>query len=344
MSPGNVDGQDEDPSVLVAADGALWVAWYSNRNGVQSDGRADREIFLTRTTDGVTWLDPVQVTRANGWAFYPSLAQDASGRFHIAWWQLDPLPQGCTVDVDCTGTFNTILYNVSDDGITWDLDAATTIANGPGDWLPTLVIDDATQRPAVYFTSPTRNAAGAIDLGDGRLRIYRVAYGGTSWSAPVRCSGLDAQGHNTYPHVVQRPDGAFAMTWTRYDAAAGTGVLDVLGQASADTLVAGSMDGVDWTAPRVVSDPTKLDVFPFAFDRDGDLRVVWLTAVPGASSGTTVDLAADGVFSSGLISHDEVAGYTARYQTTATPGITWAVWVSGAADKQKLWYRFFEAP
>ena len=80
LSPGNPTGQDEDPAILLARDRSLYVAWYSDRLGVN-----DKEIFLVRTTDGMTWTDPpIRVTRHDDWAFYPTLAQDPTGTIHIA--------------------------------------------------------------------------------------------------------------------------------------------------------------------------------------------------------------------------------------------------------------------
>src|SRR5512133_735201 len=59
LRPGNVAGQDEDPSILVArAGGSLYAARYSNRAGLHANGRARKEIFIARSTAGLTWTDP----------------------------------------------------------------------------------------------------------------------------------------------------------------------------------------------------------------------------------------------------------------------------------------------
>src|SRR5512134_561046 len=49
--------KDEDPSVLRAADGTIFVAWFSERSG-------NPDIWITSTRDGVEWTDPVRVTTA----------------------------------------------------------------------------------------------------------------------------------------------------------------------------------------------------------------------------------------------------------------------------------------
>ncbi len=45
LNPGNLNGGDEDPTIVRSAN-ALNVVWFSERNGTQPDGVADRELFL----------------------------------------------------------------------------------------------------------------------------------------------------------------------------------------------------------------------------------------------------------------------------------------------------------
>ena len=345
LSPGNLTGQDEDPAILRALDGSLYVAWYSNRNGTQPNGVEDKEIFLVRSTDGVAWTDPpIQMTRHDDWAFYPTLAQDESGVFHLAWWRVQLLPPGCDPGVDCTGTDNSIIYKSSPDGVTWDLDAETVITSGPGDWLPSIVHDGVADRLIVYFAAVARDASGNTDLGETTTRIYAVIRDAGGWSSPVRISGVNPDtSHNTFPHVLQRGDGAYQMTWTRYDAAASSNVLQVIQEDSTDTMFSASSDGLTWTASVVMSDNgagPAIDVFPYLHaDHDGaSWYVTWLSALGPAA---TVELAVGGVYPVDLVGRPEINGYTGRMVATSTPGVFWAVWVEGANPTQKIQSRFF---
>jgi hypothetical protein len=254
--------------------------------------------------------------------------------FHLAWWQWRD-----------GGTDNRIVYKSSPDGVAWDLDHDTTIAAGPGDFLPSLVVDRLSGRLLVFFASPSRNASGSVDLGDLTFRLYVVIHDAAGWGPPRRLEGIGADtSHHSYPFAVQRDDGVFLMTWTRYRAAS-LDVLRVVQEPSTETMFSTSSDGIRWNAPAVLSEGagSAIDVFPslYADHARATWRVLWLTAPPGATSGTTVEMAAGGTYPADLVRRPEVAGYTGRVLATATPGIYWGAWVSDPEPRQKVRYRFF---
>ena len=346
LSPGNEGGQDEDPSILRAADGKLYVAWYSNRNGLQAEGLQDKEIFLARSSDGKSWTDPpVQVTRSASWAFAPSLAQDDAGVFHLAWWRWTLTPAGCVPPAPC-GVDYRIAYKSSPDGVDWNLDEEAVVADGPADWLPSLVFDRVSRRMLLYFASPARDADGAVEptlAPPFTVRLYVTVKGASGWSQPRRVAGIDT-GHDTYPFVVQRSDGTFLMTWTRYDA----GSLDVdpvsavTRQPSTETMYSTSADGLAWTAPVALSsNPGAVDVFPSLYaDQSGVWHALWLTNAADPN-GATVEVTL-GASPSPPVSRPEIAGYTGRVVATATPDVYWGAWVSGTEPTQKVRHAFFE--
>ena len=57
-------GKDEDPSVLLAADGKLYVAWFSDRGGSSA-------IWISSTTDKVNWSTPKRISNNTFGNFYP---------------------------------------------------------------------------------------------------------------------------------------------------------------------------------------------------------------------------------------------------------------------------------
>ncbi len=344
LSVGNENGQDEDPAVLRSADGSIYVAWYSNRNGIDAQGREDKELFLTHTTDGVSWSTPLQITQSPEFSLYPALAQDASGTIHVVWWRVNLLPSGCTVNVDCTGTDNRIMHNSSADGSTWDLDNEVEIASGPGDWLPSIVYDDAEDRLLVYFSSIVRNADGTTNLGESTTRIYLTTKSDEAWSSPVRINGVNPDAsHNSYSHVVQKDDGTFLMTWTRYDAAASNTVLQVILEPSTETMLASSVDGINWSVPLQLSggpEAGAIDAFPWlhANHQSSDFFVTWIAAVKAS---TTVEMPIDGSFPEDSVQRPELRGYTSRVIPTSTSDLFFATWVEGNDPTQQVFGRFF---
>ena len=331
LSAGNENGQDEDPSLLRAADGRLHVAWYSNRNGPD-----EKEIFLSSSTDGETWVEPIQITRANGHAFYPSLTQDPAGAFHLAVWRVIPVN---------LGTNNKIVYKTSTDGATWDLDQETIVAGGPGDFLPCIVHDRVASRLLVFFASPVRGADGRVDLSGRTLRLYVSVNAGTGWALPQRLNGVNEDAtHNTYPFVVQRADGRFLMVWTRYRAEAGSDVLAVLSEPTTETMTSTSADGIDWTEPVQVSPGggQSIDVFPSLYPdaSRSSWTALWLTAPRGSSSATTVEAALDAALPAAA-ERPEITGYTGKAAPLDAAGRYLGVWVAGPSDRQKIRFDVF---
>lgn len=347
LSPGNASGQDEDPAILRAADGKLYAAWYSNRNPRQSDGAQDKEIFLARSVDGRNWSDPpIQLTQSLAEAGTPSLAQDARGTFHLAWTRTMFTPQGCVAANNCTGSMSLVLYKSSADGVTWNLAEETIVAVGPGDWLPSIVYDNQANRLLIFFASVTRDASGNPSLAQLINRLYVVINSGAGWSRPQRLNGVNlGNTQNNFPHVVQRADGQFLMAWTRYE----SGVVDPTAstkELSSDTLWASSPDGLNWNVPTVLSDNdtlAALDVLPSLYFDPGksEWTAAWLNAPNAATVGKTVEMRIGGSYPTDLRNRPELAGYSGRVLSTATPGIFWGVWVAGVEPTQKIQYRFF---
>jgi hypothetical protein len=339
LSPGNLDGQDEDPSILVArGGGALHAAWYSNRAGLHPSGRERKEIFATRSVDGVAWADPVQVTSDAEWSFYPSLAQGADGVFHLAWmrWRLLPddctdASQGCVGPQCCTAYTSRILYNRSSDGIAWNSGNELELADGQPFGFAELpsVVAASDGRLLVFFTSPS----GIVPTWD----VFVAVNDGVQWEPAVAVTGVNsATEHDTYPHVVERSPGSFLMTWTRWD----PGVDPVVVSTTTKTMLSTSSDGLSWTTPVVASGPQTLhNVFPYLYPDHArqSWSVLWNT-----ESGVFT-LAAD-PFDPASLGTLDIPGYTPRVAPSPTPGIYWAAWaefVGTAVDTQKIRHRFF---
>ncbi|KAB2898323.1 MAG: exo-alpha-sialidase [Kofleriaceae bacterium] len=341
LSIGNATGQDEDPALAVDPRGRLWVAWYRDRGVLQPDGRADKEIVISSSTDAVTWSDPVPVSAGADWAFYPSIAVDAAGRVHAAWWQVHLLPDGC-VPPACTGTANSIRYAVSADGAMWG--PSMEVTAGPGDWLPALVLEPGTDVPRIYFAAVARRSDGTFDGSISRNGIFVTRRPGASWSMPVQLGGLDETAvHDSYPEVLV--DGArYLLTWTRYAATSPADPVAVVSDTSTEVWSASSDAGEVFADLVLHSDgpgAQAVHVFPRVFADGAGRWLTWRTADGGPDR--QVELPFDGTWSA-AVARPEITGYTARVAETWTPGVLFAVWVEGSNPVQKIHARAFRRP
>jgi hypothetical protein len=82
-SPGN----DEDPSVLRAADGQLYLVWFSNRSG-------NEDLYVKSSANGRDWSSDRAILPGPEHDFYPSMIQAKDGLFHLVWWRGDVGPAG----------------------------------------------------------------------------------------------------------------------------------------------------------------------------------------------------------------------------------------------------------
>ncbi len=320
LTPGSPD-EDEDPSVLLAADGRLVVAYFAHRGG-------NADLYITTSADGQTWEPSTRITTDVNADFAPSLIQDAAGRFHLAWHrQLPSSPY-----------YMHIRYTSTTDPAVWDIadEVAVTSSSGLiGDWVPTLA-----QRPdgdlMIVFASGYRDATPG-----GEHQLYWVTSpDGAVWSAPVALAGInDGVEHDHLPFLA-RTDQGMALAWVRYDTTNATPWMN----PSADVMVATSIDGETWTAPvNVTHDDAAgaLDLFPTLYrQHDGVWSLAWLTTSL-SPSGSVVDvpLAAAADYPDGLVELP-LLGYSPRITATASCEYLGA-WVAGPVGAQDISVRLF---
>ena len=342
IGPDDIARQDEDPAIAVDAQGSLYALWYSNR-GSAAAGRIDKQVYAIKSIDAATWTTPVAISNGNDWAFAPSVTVASDGGLVAAWWNWHNTPDGCTVGVDCTGTTNSLLARASPDGVSWTA-PIESVTTGLGDWLPSVVDDPTTGRVLIYFAAVARRADGVVDVSDSRSRLFVTASSGATWGAVTPLVGVnDTATHQSYPFVARKPDGTFAMTWTRFAAADGSWS-HVISEPSTETWVATSTDGITWTNAHPISETagTYIDAFPSLFldHARTALSVIWVTT-DGAPSGQVVEMPFDGAYPTGRTVRANLTGYTPRVVATATPGVFWGVWVQGSDPDQRVRGQFF---
>ena len=312
LSVGSPSG-DEDPSLLRAANGTVYAAWFSNR-GTSAD------IYIASTTDRATWSTPVQVSREPHGDFYPNLIQDSQQRLHLTWfaWVAPFLGQ--------------IRHSSSLDGVTWsDADAVTTEFL-LDDWVPTMA-EGPNGSLLVYFVAAKRNLA----LGNNQIYLAVRRPGQAAWDPPVPLSINSPTEHDHLPFVARTGPGQFTMVWVRF-----AGDADFITNPRSDLFTATSSDGLTWSAPvRVTSDQRGQNLFPQIYQRhDGSWFLLWLSTRTGSPTMYEMPVSGLASFPAGLTVNALLpAGYSHRLTTTPKPGEYLAAWVQGGKGVEDVYYR-----
>jgi len=312
-------GKDEDPSVLRARDGMLYVAWFSERSG-------NSDIYLTRTRDGVTWEGARRITTHADRDHYPSLMQSADGALHLVWFRWT------------AGFAGTIWHARSADGTTWGAEEPVTSDANVDDWVPTMAQTlNGTLR--VYFVSDARNAMSPAS----DLYVASQAAGSSTWTAPTPVVGVNSNAEHDHLPAAARVNNEIALLWVRHD----TSVPQPWLNPKSQVWYATSADGFTFSSAFPVTNDAGnvVNLFPtFYTATNGTSRALWITTRTGSPS--VVELPVSGLLSypTGLKTLTALpgAGYSHRVARTSTPGVYLAAWVQGAEGIQDVYTRFFE--
>jgi hypothetical protein len=209
-----------DPSVAYNAAFGLWLV------ASLPVGFGNREIFVSRSPDGLNWDNPVTVYSAS------------FGSFDKTWMTCDNSPTSiffgnCYIEWDDVGDGGRILMSTSSDGgATWGIplptaDSASGLGGQP--------LVQPSGRVVVPFTDYNR------------IRAFISDDGGNSWSSPVTVSNIAehpiAGGLRDFnlPSAAIDGDGRIYVVWT-----------DCRSRPSCrsnDIVITSSLDGIDWS-PR----------------------------------------------------------------------------------------------
>ncbi len=317
---GDNPAEDEDPSVLRAADGTMVVAYFGNRSG-------NADLFLTTTRDGIHWTDEVRITTSSESDYAPHLIQTDDGWFHLTWFRREPAPD----------YFAHVRHTRTRDLAAWDEGEETQVADAEPieDWVPSIA-----ERPdgdlEIVFASHIRT-------GGPRHELYAVTSGdgGATWSDVVSLDALnDDAEHDHLPYLARTGDDEMTITWNRCDASSPL----PWENATSDVLVATSPDGDSWSQPRAVTADDEsgvLDVFPALYaDHAGDWSLVWVTTAIEAT-GSVIDMPLAGSYPADRAAIPEMTGYSPRIAATSTDGVFLGVWVEGETGAQDIRARVF---
>src|SRR5262249_21432119 len=245
--------KDEDPSVILAKDGSIVVAWFSDRGG-------NSDIYIARCTKGTTWSAPVRVTVSADGDFYPNLYQDANGVFHLTWFRWYALSRG------------NIWYNQSTDPLVWDPaneKQVTTTAN-VDDWVPSIAETPDSLR--VFFVSEVRDTTNATsDIYYASSSIDSVAFG------PARRFPHNSSVANDHLPFAAWTGSQLDVVWVRHDTSQPAPWLSP--PPTSELCYAFTPDGNLWSPEYLLTDdngnPTQ-HVFPAFYQRtNGEWRLIW---------------------------------------------------------------------
>lgn len=312
--------KDEDPSVLRARDGSLFVAWFSDRGN-------NPDIYITRKGRGQDWTPPVRVTTDPGGDFNPSLYQDEQGAFHLVWFRWTALFRGH------------IFYNSSPDGLAWDpgAEVQVTTADNVDDWVPTLT-QAADGTLLVYFVSAARGVASPTN------DIYVAArHPGTgAWDPAVPAAGINSLTEHDHLPFAARTGSQIALVWVRHD----TSEPLPWRNHKSDVFFSTSGNGLSWTPPvQVTHEPGNVvNLFPGLFrSPGGPWSLIWLSTRLGDPKVFELPLASLKQYPQAVVEDTFLpAGYSHRLAPTSPARVYLGVWVQGPEGAQDIYYRFFQ--
>ncbi len=282
LTTGNLNGNDDDPSVAMDPQGNIHVVWFSDRDGTK-DLYAVHSTAIDLASGTITWSSPIHITDNATAQFppptqgdeFPSLVIDSSGTHHLAWHRIDLSNQ------------SHILYARSDGTAAgWAAATVAPVTSGANfDRFANVVRVSATDL-RIFFVSHTRVAPAGKD----GIFVAKSIDNGATWGASTEVATLNSATEQTsLPTIVRLPSGLFTATFQRWKLNPSNDVLD----PTSDIFYGESNDGDNWTASQVTSDPAdnQNDLAPsFFFDHSGTVRLVWGSTAFGDPAGDIVQM------------------------------------------------------
>lgn len=244
----------------------IWEGNFAEPPPPGQDSRVAADIFVARSTNGVTWSAPVVVnTDAPGDArfdLWPTIATDGAGTWVATWnarHDFEFLPGSDLGDVYAARSI--------DNGATWSAPIPISAAVSVHDFFPEVVAAS----PGVFVVAWMSYDLAATDP-DHDILFSRSTDGGVTWSAPAplntdASSPADFQKQDTYPTLASDGAGTVVATWN-----------DQSFPLPWHILVARSTDGgATWSDPQSIESPEpRGNDMPFiAHDGAGTWMIAW---------------------------------------------------------------------
>jgi len=171
------------PSLIQDSGGTYWLAWM-NLNWYTWEFH----IYVSSSSDGLTWTAPTQVTSGISEDWEPSLIQDDTGTYRLVW------------DSYTSGSWE-IWSSYSNDGVNWNTPSQIT-SYGANCWYPSL-IQNASHGFDITFASDK----------SGDWEIWRISSeDGLNWGHEDQVTNLEGSVEFD-PSLVQDDDETFWVAW-----------------------------------------------------------------------------------------------------------------------------------
>jgi hypothetical protein len=305
---------DEDPSVVFARDGRFFLVWSGRRN----DGV---HLRLRTSRDGRGWGAERRITAGVDEDHYPSLVQGREGSFHLAWFRLGREARKTE-----------IWYTHSPDGQTFA--DPQRITNDPAQDRAPLVHEDADGVLWIVWSSQRS--------GNRELFAVRSSDGGRRWSPPDQLTRSAEE--DDFPHLVESPDGARSLVWTRFHA--GSGLRDYGRDTTSEIVMAQTREGLRLAPPVVCSPPDTeeryTEVLPSTFRHaDGRMFLSWTSDRSDRRGDILLRELADSSAPVRQLTTSPQADYDGKVVPTPQRGEHLLVWVSTEAGNADIFARRF---
>lgn len=175
-------GIDRRPSVMQAADGKIWVVWYTRRTG-------NNELFC-KVFDGIAWSDDTQLTYDLSSDWEPSIIQALDGKIWVFWSSFR------------TGDYEIFYKTSTDNGASWSSDTPLTIS-----------ITSWDEAPAATQTRDGKIlVAWQADRSGKDYDLYYKIYDGSSWSSDTALVNYRLE--DQFPSIFQAENKSLWVGWS----------------------------------------------------------------------------------------------------------------------------------
>ncbi|MBU4274110.1 MAG: glycoside hydrolase, partial [Planctomycetes bacterium] len=174
---------DQNPAIVRASDGKLWVVWDSDRSG-------NRDLwYKTSLNSGASWSAATRLTDHQESDLCPSIMETSDGDIWVTWYS------------NRTGNWDIFYRHTSDSGSNWSSDEQLT-TDALWDMEPS--ITEAADN-SIWITWCSYRA------GNWEVWARSTSNGGTSWSDPIRITTNNAWDYD--PTIMVANDGTFWIVW-----------------------------------------------------------------------------------------------------------------------------------
>ena len=178
----NTTYSDREPSVIQAADGRIWVLWYSQRSG-------NMDLFY-KIYDGQSWSEDAQLTFNSSEDKYGSIMQAQNGTIFVFWTSLR------------TGNYELFYKKSSNNGNSWSSEIELTFVSNLADNLS--------------FATKTRDGTIWVfwqrEGGPEDYDVYYKTYSGSTWTDDMMFVGGTTD--EIHPTAFQAANKTFWVAWS----------------------------------------------------------------------------------------------------------------------------------